>query len=240
MTVERRQIERMLKQGKPVLVVSLPSNELELAQAARAGGADALKVHINVHHHASDTHFGTLAEERDALEQIVGVGLPVGIVPGTDTTMASLQEMQELDQMGIDFFDAYVHHMPAAMLQMETRMSRMLALSCQQSNRDFTLAACAGRCDMIEASIIEPEGYSDPLTVADLCDYGRICQAYPDISVLVPTQRRIAADELPLLCEVGVRGVIIGAVVTGQQAATIETVTSEFADALRELTPMPQ
>ena len=240
MALERRLTEKMLRQGKPVLAVSLPRNEVELARSARAGGADALKVHINLHHHASDTHFGTLREEREALQQIIAVGLPVGIVPGADTAMASLEEMQELDQMGIDFFDAYVHQMPAAMLQMKTRMSRMLALSYHQRNGSFSLGPCAGHCDIIEASIIEPEGYSAPLTVADVCDYGRICRTYPDIPVLVPTQRRIAAEELPLLGEVGVRGIIIGAVVTGQETATIEQVTAEFAKALEELKPRPQ
>ncbi len=235
MAAERRQTEKLLKTGGLLLVVSLPRNEPELAQAAKAGGADVLKVHINVHHHASNTHFGSLAEERLALKEILDVGLPVGIVPGADEAMASRQDMLDLDQMGIDFFDAYVHQMPAWMLQMETGMSRMLALSCQQWHTDFSLGPCAARCDLIEASIIEPEGYGEPMTVADLCDYGRICRSYPEIPVFVPTQRRITPDELPMLQEMGVRGIIIGAVVTGHEATTIEQVTHEFADALHRL-----
>lgn len=222
-----------------MLVVSLPANEVGLARAAEAGGADVLKVHINVHHHASNTHFGTLEEEKDCLAQIIAVGLPVGIVPGADANMATGQDMVELDRMGIDFFDAYVDDMPAELLQIKTEMSVMLALSYRQRYTNFSLAACARWCDIIEASIIEPEGYGKPLTVADLCDYGRICQYYPDIPVLVPTQRHIAPEQLPLLHEVGVRGIIIGAVVTGRKSRTIQTVTSEFAQALKQLRASP-
>jgi len=214
------------------LVVSLPRNEVQFAEAARAGGADAVKVHINVHHHASGTLFGSLREEQEALEAIVQVGLPVGIVPGAEAAMASLEDMQKLDEMSIDFFDAYVDQMPAAMLQMETQMSRMIALSHRQRRTHFSLGPCAARCDFIEASIIEPDGYGQPLTVADLCDYAAICTAYPEIPVLVPTQRHIVPDELPTLTMCGVRGIIIGAVVTGDEPAHIEQTTRQFADML--------
>ena len=233
MDAVRRQLHTMLKtRDRPVLVVSLPRNEVQFAEAAQAGGADAVKVHINVHHHASGTVFGSLREEQEALEAIVQVGLPVGIVPGADTAMASPDDMQKLDQMGIDFFDAYVHQMPAAMLQIETQMSRMIALSHRQRRAAFSLGPCAAWCDLIEASIIEPDGYGQPLTVADLCDCAAICTAYPDIPVLVPTQRRIMPDELPILTNCGIRGIIIGAVVTGDEPATVEQTTRRFADVL--------
>jgi len=224
----------MLKtQDRPVLVVSLPRNEVQFAEAAQAGGADAVKVHINVHHHASGTLFGSLAEESEALEAIVQVGLPVGIVPGAEAAMASSDDMKKLDEMGIDFFDAYVHQMPAAMLQMKTQMSRMIALSHRQRGTDFSLGPYAAWCDLIEASIIEPDGYGQPLTVADLCDYAAICTAYSDIPVLVPTQRYIRPDELSILTNGGIRGIIIGAVVTGDELTRIEQTTRHFADVLR-------
>jgi len=232
-SAERRQLETMLKtQDRPVLVVSLPRNEVQFAEAAQAGGADAVKVHINVHHHASGTTFGSLQEERQSLEAIVQVGLPVGIVPGAEAAMASPDDMQKLDEIGIDFFDAYVHQMPAAMLQMDTQMSRMMALSYHQRQTNFSLGPCAAWCDLIEASITEPDGYGQPLTVADLCDYADICTAYPDIPVLVPTQRGIRPDELSILTNCGIRGIIIGAVVTGNEPTTVEQTTRQFADVL--------
>ena len=49
-----------------VLIASLPRNDPELARAALAGGADVLKVHLNVTHNASGVRFGSLcrSEER--------------------------------------------------------------------------------------------------------------------------------------------------------------------------------
>ncbi len=233
MGAERRQLQRMIEtHDRPVLVVSLPRNDVQFAEAAQAGGADAVKVHINVHHHASGTVFGSLQKEQEALEAIVQVGLPVGIVPGAEAAMASPDDMQKLDEMGIDFFDAYVHQMPAAMLQMETQMSRMIALSYRQRGTDFSLGPCVAWCDLIEASIIQPDGYGLPLTVADLCDYAAICTVYPDIPVLVPTQRRLRPDELPILTNCGIRGIIIGAVITGDEPATVKQTTRQFADVL--------
>ncbi|MCA9781917.1 MAG: hypothetical protein KC800_34620, partial [Candidatus Eremiobacteraeota bacterium] len=58
---------KVLQQGF-TLMVSLPRNDLQLARAAVDAGAQCIKVHINCHHFASDTHFGSLAEERAVLE----------------------------------------------------------------------------------------------------------------------------------------------------------------------------
>ena len=47
-----------------VLIASLPRNDPQLAQAALDNGADVIKLHINLRHHASGTHFGALEEEQ--------------------------------------------------------------------------------------------------------------------------------------------------------------------------------
>ena len=52
------------------LVVSLPRNDVELATAAANAGANALKVHMNVAHRASGTHFGTYDYVREAASQL--------------------------------------------------------------------------------------------------------------------------------------------------------------------------
>ena len=215
-----------------MLLVSLPHNDLELAQAAIAGGAQCLKVHLNVHHHASGTHFGSLAEEGPVLEQIVGLGVPVGLVPGGGEAMASPQDMQRLDAMGIDFFDAYVHHLPQWIVEMNVEMSTMIALSYLQKDSGFSLEPYTSDCDMIEASLIEPDGYGQPLTTADLRLYEQIMARYPDLPVVVPTQRHITPEQVASLLGIGVRGILIGAIVTGRETASLETATRIFREAL--------
>ncbi len=119
-------IIELLNSG-PTLIMSLPANDPELALAAMQGGADALKVHIRVHHAASGTHFGTLAEESERLAEILALFPgPVGIVAGAETP-ATQVEMMELSRMGVDFFDLYISHMPAWMWNIE-RMAKVVAL----------------------------------------------------------------------------------------------------------------
>ncbi len=215
-----------------MLLVSLPHNDRELAQAAVAGGAQCLKVHLNVDHHASGTHFGSLKEEGPVIEQIVDLGVPVGVVPGGGGAMVSRADMQRLDEMGIDFFDAYIHDIPRWMVEMDTSMSVMIALSYRQKESGFSLDPYTTYCDMIEASIIKPDGYGEPLTAEDLHLYQDIVAHYPDLPVVVPTQRKMTPEQIAETLAIGVRGILIGAIVTGHQATALEAATRRFREGL--------
>ena len=76
----------MLTAKKMTLIMSLPSNDMVLAKAALDAGADVLKIHINLNHHASSNHFGTLEEEKDKIAEILEIkgDVPIGIVAGQD------------------------------------------------------------------------------------------------------------------------------------------------------------
>ncbi|MFQ6131277.1 MAG: hypothetical protein ACE5R4_04520 [Armatimonadota bacterium] len=231
-----------LKADGLTLLVSLPTNSADLARAAVAGGADGLKVHINVHHHASGTHFGTLAEESANLEAIIAAaqGRPVGIVPGGEQ-MASLDDMRRLDAMGIDFFDAYAHHMPAWMVRApDLDMAAMVALGHQH---DWGEVHAVGAqlaaeptpwVDAVEASVVEPEGYGEALNTLDLARYRRLCETVC-VPVMVPTQRAVAPDEVGLIADCGAAALLIGAIVTGRQPHTIEAATGDFRRAIDAL-----
>lgn len=71
--------------GKPglQLFVSLPANDIKLAEAALTAGADGLKVHINVGHRASGNRFGALDSYAGIFKEIRSrFDGPFGIVPG--------------------------------------------------------------------------------------------------------------------------------------------------------------
>ena len=53
-------LDKALNEAPGQLFVSLPANDIKLAETALASGADGLKVHINVGHRASGNRFGTL------------------------------------------------------------------------------------------------------------------------------------------------------------------------------------
>lgn len=228
-----------LRSDHLMLMVSLPTNCADLARAALGGGADGLKVHINVHHHASGTHFGSLDEEAANLEAIVAAaqGHPVGIVPGAEQ-MASPEDMRRLADMGIDFFDAYAHHMPAWMVRApDLDMAAMVALGHDHEWADVEaigveLAAEPTKwVDAVEASVIAPEGYGEALNALDLARYRRLCGTV-GVPVMIPTQRHIRPAEVALIAQCGAAALLIGAIVTGREPDTIEAATRDFRAAI--------
>lgn len=222
----------LLEKG-PRLIVSLPRNSPELGRAAADAGADALKVHINVRHEASGTRFGSLEEERGALAEILAVGLPTGIVPGTAERLPSPGEMRELAEMGLDFFDLFARDMPAWMTSFEG-MSRAAAVDPGFRAESLPELEALG-IEVIEAAVVPPEGYGRPLCVADLVAYKGIRRG-TRLPIIVPTERAIRPAEVPLLVEgVGLNAIMIGAVVTGREAHSLRAAAEGFAAALSAL-----
>lgn len=212
------------------LIVSLPANTAELAAAAVEGGADALKVHLNVHHHASGTLFGPWEEEREAITRIIATaGVPVGVVPGAQT-IASDDEMAALARLGIDFWDTFVHHAPTRLLD-RTDMGCMMAVNYQfPLERAHRVARLGAK--VIEASIIPPEEYGSTLTARDLVSYATLVEAAAPTPVVIPSQRKLTPADIPHLQRAGARGIVIGAVVTGHDATSLGRATREFRRAI--------
>ncbi|MBI4863780.1 MAG: hypothetical protein HY815_26495 [Candidatus Riflebacteria bacterium] len=217
------------------LIVSLPDNTVELALAAIEGGADGVKVHLNVEHRASGTRFGSFAQERPRLEAIVeaiGNKAALGIMPGAEA-VASLEELDQLKGMGFEFVDCYAHHFPAHYLG-HGGMKKVLALGPTYVLDEVKGLASLG-VDALEASIVEPEGYCQPLSASDLARY-RALVGFSRLPVLVPTQRRISPADIPLLAWAGVTGILIGAVVTGKEPDGVRKTTAAFRDSISRFT----
>jgi hypothetical protein len=230
-----RLTEAMLADGFHLLV-SLPRNDVELGRAALEAGADGLKVHIGLHHHASGLVTGTLDEEADRIAEIVALGLPVGIVPGAGEGLATRAEMLRLADLGVDFFDLYAEDMPAWMLCMDDcAMSVMVAFSsaCDPWGLVERMAD-ASRPVMIEASVMPHEAYGQPLTAADVSLYAEIAHR-SGLPVIVPTQKSIRPDEVAALSDAGTAAALIGAIVTGTEVAGIVDATRRFRTAIDKL-----
>lgn len=227
-----RELETLMHQ-RPVLVVSLPRNDVALAEAALEGGADGLKVHLNLEHHASGTYFGPWQEEAEAISQILALGAPVGMVPGTRERMINPTEAAEIKAAGIDFVDAYIQDMPDWLPGQLADMSVMAALSYGDAETGWDLGHLRGRCQLLEASIIRPEGYGEPLQDDDLAAYAAIGERHSDLPALVPTQRAIRPAQVSAILATGMWGILIGAIVTGHVPQSLCRATRAFAAALR-------
>ncbi|NIM06678.1 MAG: hypothetical protein GTN69_11295 [Armatimonadetes bacterium] len=219
--------------SRPTLIVSLPSNSPTLAKAAKEGGADALKVHIHIHHEASGTHFGSLAEERSALEQILALGLPTGIVVAAGETAATPEEMSEILTMGFDAFDAYAHHLPAWMLSLDG-IAKIVAVD-ENSTAEIAGDMESLGVDVLEAAVVPVEGYRRPLMLRDLLHY-RVLREAVSIPIVIPTQRSIRPEDVSTLfgsCRPN--ALMIGAVVTGGESDSVGKATERFKKALTDL-----
>lgn len=232
-------LSRLQASGRPRLLVSLPANDLELAQAAADNGAEGLKVHLNMRHAAAGKAFGSLSQEAPVLEQIVALGLPVGVVPGDDTAMIGEGEVARLADLGLDFVDVYAGAFPVWLAAAARgKLGVMAAIGAADHQCQLRLDGLS-RCpavQMIEASIIPHEGYGSPLSMADLADYTALARQMQsqDKPVIVPTQRHIRADEVGLLAQTGIRGLLIGAIVTGTEPAALAAATRRYRAALEE------
>ena len=218
---------------KMTLVVSLTENNLQWARSIESAGAHSIKVHINVlSHRASKTHFKSWEEEKENIKEIPkALSIPVGIVPGAEVT-ASLEEMEEIKKCGFDYLDIFSHHMPPAYLDIEG-MSKSVALDNHYPLEYAPIIEKLG-ADMIEASIIPPEEYGQPLTVRDISFYQKLISSV-SIPVFIPTQRKIQPNQVKYLRRVGASGIAIGAVVTSKNIETILRTTEEFRKEIDKL-----
>lgn len=214
------------------LLVSLAENDPRLAEAAQAGGADAIKVHLNVRHRASGTNFQSWKKEKERIVKILkGSAIPVGIVPGAET-VAAIEEMKEMESLGIDFWDIFAHHLPGYLFKLKG-MGKMTAVDWRFPLEYLPYLEKLG-IEIIETSIIPPEEYGQRLTARDLCYYQHLIKQIKAPRI-VPTQRKILTGELGLLKKIGFNGIGIGAVVTGGDKSRLKNIVREYKKAIEEI-----
>ena len=212
-------------------MVSLPKNSPEMAQAAVAAGAQCLKIHLNCHHHASGTTFGSWSQEKSAVTEVLkSVEVPVGIVTG-EQVQPSPEELQEIVEAGFDFWDLFAKFTPPSHLQLE--MGRMVAVDSTWTPQLVTDMRALG-IQVIEGSVVPKSEYGTPLNLVDLSNYARLTQASSQ-PVLVPTQKAVLPSELRYLRQVGAAGITIGAIVTGLEISSLTEATARFAEEMHKL-----
>lgn len=198
-----------------LLIASLPVNDPALAQAALDGGADVVKVHLNMEHRASHTRLGSLQEERVSLEEILKIfkGKPCGIVPGNDPAKLNLGEMESLYQMGFGFISLYLRDVALDALLPSTELERMWALAWEDP---LDLAGGLDAMDLqaVELSIMAKETYGQPLTALDLARYASV-RSQTGKPLVVPSQHRFSPASLKELMGIGVEAVMLGTIVAG-------------------------
>lgn len=228
--------KEMIVRNKFSLLVSLPSNNLELATAALEGGAHAIKVHCNVWHRASGHTFGSYEENREFIRQLIRLcgDVPVGLMPGTSEAFITEAECKELEAMGLSYVSAYSHHLPCFMMDSKA-LTNAVAIDLSYSNSTLD-AVRNSDIEVLEASIVPGEDYGKDLYYADTLRYSDIA-AKSGKPCVVPTQKKIKPSEVKHLYRAGCKALMIGAVVFGQEPTPeeIRTITRAFREAVDAL-----
>lgn len=84
---------------------------------------------------------------------------------------------------------------------------------------------------VLEASIMPGAEYGFPLSLRDLMRYSAL-RAHTQLPIVIPTQRAIRPEELRALASIGMNGLMIGAVVTGQEEVSIRKAVRAFRNAI--------
>lgn len=206
----------LLNENDFTLVASLPENRLDLARAAIEGGAQAIKVHINVWHRASSHTFGSFSDNQAFLESLIDLcgSIPVGLVCGGEDAFISELELRQLEQIGLGFYSSYVNHLPPFMLRTD-KITKMIAIDDHYTNELVTGLAQLG-ADVLEGSIQPGQDYGKPFSTGDLIRYHHLA-GLSALPLLIPTQKTIRPEHVADLYRVGAKALMIGAIVMGQE-----------------------
>jgi hypothetical protein len=226
-------LKQLLEEKKMSLIVSLPENKLEHAQAAILAGADAVKMHVNVNHRASGNSFTSTDSYKEEFlrirDQFSG---PLGIVPGGSFKDITQSELEELIALGFNYYSIYAHDMPAWMLNLK-EIEKTFAINDTYSIGNIGKVKHLG-ITAIETSIIPGEEYGSPLTFRDVLAYNNFTQKV-DVPVLVPSQRHLLPGDMYSLYQSGVKGVMLGAVVIGNNEESIKSEVLKFREKIDSL-----
>jgi hypothetical protein len=226
-------LRKKLLENKMTLIASLPENKYELAKIAWESGADAIKVHCNVAHHASGNHFDSLEAFRGEFERIIADSpVPVGLVPGGSAEAAE-SVLDEVIGMGFDFISLYAHHTPAGFYR-DLPINNFLSVNATYTFAEIDALLNGGYADMLELSIIDQSLYGTRLNARDLSAYKKIA-GMSDVPCVMPTQKMIEPGDVPILHDTGIKAIMIGAVVYGKNGENMEATLKKFREAIDRL-----
>lgn len=221
-----------LRDEKMTLMVSCPKNEYAFAKAAWENGADAIKFHLNVHHHASGNNFGSYEEEKEVLKQIIKDSpVPVGIVIGGDLKKVESDLPNVLGE-GFDYLSLYMQHASLSTLS-QNELTKIYACDYQNTINEIKTFETMG-VDACEVSVMHPDSYGERLSVKDILKYKEIINAI-SIPATLPTQHVVYPEDLKVLNEIGFSAIMIGAIVTGEDLNEFSRVVKSFRDGIDSL-----
>lgn len=197
---------KMLKEKPLTLIVHLPENRLELAQAAEAAGAEALLI---------DQGF-------DEEKVIQGVKIPVGVNAADKLS-------------GENKYDFVIFPVGALGEFSKLKKTARIASLDESYTLDKLMQVNEKEIDAVDAAIIPLHQFGKELVVGDLQNYIAITLSSAKLPVIIPTQRNIKPSEVAIIWDTGVKGLMLTRVVLGETAKSLEKAVKEYRIAIDDL-----
>ena len=202
----------MLSKNKMTLIVQLPENDLEMARAAEAAGADALAINRG----------------ENQAEILKEAKIPVGI------DLSSKEKLNETEIKTCEKFDFINFHFDSlAAVAKRIKSGRIIALS-----NDYTLDKIIGveriGAQAIDAAIVPLSQGPRELIVGDLQNYIAIAIS-SGLPVIIPTQRAVKPSEVAIIADTGAKGLLLTRVVLGDSVKSLEKAIKEYRLAVDDL-----
>jgi len=216
----------LISKNKLTLIVALPENNLEMAEAAFAAGPDALQLQLNTR------EFITLEQERDTLIKILKiVEAPVGLFIGNDKELHE-SEIKEIEKLGFDYVSIGVEHLSPIVLKSK-KLSKILALNSRYT-LDELIELGKNNFQALDAAVISSSDLETDLVVGDLQNYISIILS-ANLPVIIPTQRHIRPSEVSIIADTGAKGLMLTKTVLGSTAKHVAAAVCKFKTAIDEL-----
>ncbi|HNY36828.1 MAG TPA: hypothetical protein PKI73_02455 [Petrotogaceae bacterium] len=223
-----KSFKELLDTEKKLLIVSLPDNSCEYALRAYDAGADAVKFHVNIKHRVTQNTYNTWKDFKKTFEYIISqIDIPAGIVPGAEI-MSSIEDFKDMERSGVTFIDCYYEYAPRWIKTLSVH--KMLAVNHTFKEEELDYLVDYG-ADSIELSFIDPSQYGKALTVKDCINYERLSKKCHS-NCFIPSQKFLTIDDLEVLNNQNIKGIILGAVVTGSDPKTFSDTIKNFRDGL--------
>jgi hypothetical protein len=225
-------VQQAIRNGKPILLVELPGNSMELAQAAASGGADSVIAQLNNEHPVTHTYTGGLELELNQLRDFVNtLSIPVGVHVGAQARMTR-DEWTKVLELKPDFLTASVVVIPPYLLK-EQSTAKILYVP---TGLPLDHYRSLGSFESLMALSFEAMSQTQPdpqvrFNALDVVNLDAVVRLSP-VPVLFRASQDMEPEDVALVLERGCVGLILDPGFTGPSAEHYKLTTETFARAL--------
>jgi len=233
-------VQQKLREGRPLVIVELPGNSMELAQAAVNGGADSIIAQLNNEHPVTHTYTGGLELESAQLKEMVQqIPVPLGLHLGSQNRI-SKDEWSVISELGLDYVAASIISLPPYVLGMNN-LSKIIYLP---TGLPFEHYRSIGSFDSIVAVSFEAQSQIQPdpqfrLNALDLLNLDTVSRLSP-VPVLFRASQDIEEEDVKFIVSRGCRGLIVDPAFTGPTPEHFRMVTEFYAKIVSEIRQRPR